>query len=96
MQVRARGLARAWSLEDTAMSALKAYDEVIDFIAAINPDKVLAFRPSEATKQRVSELIYREKTTGLSSEEKAELDHYMWLEHVMRMAKIRARKLLQS
>ena len=78
------------------MSALKAYDEVIDFIAVTNPDKVLAFHPSEATMQRVSELIYREKTTGLAAEEKAELDHYMWLEHVMRMAKIRASKLLQS
>ena len=78
------------------MSTLKAYDEVIDFIAATNPDKVLAFRPSEATMQRVSELIYREKTTGLAAEEKAELHHYMWLEHVMRMAKIRARQLLQS
>ena len=30
------------------MGALKAYDEVIDFIAATNPDKVLAFHPSEA------------------------------------------------
>jgi hypothetical protein len=77
------------------MSALKAYDEVIDFIAATNPSKVLAFRPSEATRQRVADLIDREKTTGLSPEEKAELDHYMWLEHVMRMAKIRARQLLQ-
>ena len=78
------------------MGALKAYDEVIDFIAATNQDKVLAFRPSEATMQRVSDLIYREKTTGLSPEEKTELDHYMWLEHVMRMAKIRARQLLQA
>jgi hypothetical protein len=78
------------------MSALKAYDEVIDFIAATNPNKVLAFRPSEASMQRVSELIYREKTTGLATEEKAELDHYMGLEHVMRMAKIRARQLLQA
>jgi len=78
------------------MNALKTYDEVIDFIAATNPDKVLAFRPSEATAQRVSDLIYREKTTELSSEEKTELDHYTWLEHVMRMAKIRARQLLRS
>ena len=77
------------------MSALQAYDEVIDFIAATNPDKVLAFRPSEATMQRVSDRMYREKTAGLSSEEKTELDHDMWLEHVMRMAKIRARQLLQ-
>ena len=79
-----------------AMNALRAYDEVIDFIAEANPGKVLAFRPSENTKERVSDLIYREKTDGLSDEEKAELDHFMWLEHVMRMAKIRARKLMNS
>ncbi len=78
------------------MSAVRAYDEVIDFIAAANPGKVIAFRPSEATKQRVSDLIYRKKTVGLSPEEKAELDHYMWLEHVMRTAKIRARRLLKQ
>lgn len=76
------------------MSTLKAYDEVIDFIAATNPSKVLAFRPSEATRQCVTDLIDREKTTGLEPEEKAELDRYMWLEHVMRMAKIRARNML--
>ena len=80
-------------MEDTATSALKAYDEVIDFIAAINPDQVSAFRSSEATTQRVSDLIYWEKTTGLAAEEKAELDHDMWLEHVMRVDKIRACQL---
>ena len=78
------------------MNALRAYDEVIEFIAEANPGKVLAFRPSENTKERVSDLIFREKTTGLADEEKAELDHYMWLEHVMRMAKIRARKLMNT
>jgi len=78
------------------MSSLRAYDEVIDFIATVNPGKVIAFRPSEATKQRVSDLIHREKTVGLSPDEKAELDHYMWLEHVMRIAKIRARRLLKQ
>lgn len=78
------------------MNALRAYDEVIEFIAAANPGKVLAFKPSDTTKERVSDLIFREKTTGLSDEEKTELDHYMWLEHVMRMAKIRARKLVNS
>lgn len=78
------------------MNALRAYDEVIEFIAEANPGKVLAFKPSDSTKERVSDLIFREKTTGLSDEEKAELDHYMWLEHVMRMAKIRARQLMNS
>jgi hypothetical protein len=78
------------------MNALRAYEEVIDFIASTDPAKVIAFRPSEVTKQRVSDLIYREKTIGLSPEEKTELDRYMELEHLMRMAKIRAHKHLKS
>ncbi|MFN7945665.1 MAG: hypothetical protein U0Z53_09950 [Blastocatellia bacterium] len=78
------------------MNSLKAYEEVIDFIAEANPAKVLAFRPSEEARARVSDLIYREKTSGLSSEEKSELDHYMQLEHLMRMAKIRARRYMKS
>ena len=68
----------------------KAYQEVVDFIAFSSPAKVLAFKPSDEAKQRVSELIEREKNEGLSAEETSELDHYMKLEHLMRMAKIKA------
>ena len=74
------------------MQTLKAYEEIAEFIASVNPAKVLAFRPSEETKHRVSELIEREKTIGISTEEKRELDNYMQLEHLMRMAKILAHK----
>lgn len=70
----------------------KASEEVASFIAATDPAKVLAFRPSAETTERVSELIYREKTEGISDEERVELDHYMQIEHLMRMAKIFARK----
>lgn len=70
----------------------KASEEVANFIAMTNPAKVLAFRPSEETKQRVSDLIEREKNDEISEEEKTELDHYLQLEHLMRMAKIFARK----
>ncbi len=75
-----------------AVKNYKASEEVADFIAMTNPAKVLAFRPSEETRKRVSDLIGREKTDGLSNEEKRELDYYMQLEHLMRMAKIFARK----
>jgi len=70
---------------------MKAYEEIIEFIAAgTTPDKVVAFRPSPATKERVQELIEQEKIAGLSLEEKSELDHYLQLEHLMRLAKARA------
>ncbi len=72
------------------------YEEIIEFIAAgTTPDSLVAFRPSEMAKDRVADLIHREKTEGLAPEETAELDHYMQLEHLMRMAKARARRHLQ-
>jgi len=75
-----------------AVKNYKASEEVANFIALTNPAKVLAFRPSAETKERVSDLIEREKNGGISSEEKNELDYYMQLEHLMRMAKIFARR----
>lgn len=77
------------------MTLLRAYEELIDFIAAgTTPDNIVAFRPSEETKQRVADLLRREKTTGLTPDELSELDRYMQLEHLMRLAKARARKYL--
>ncbi|MEK6286949.1 MAG: hypothetical protein AABO57_14515 [Acidobacteriota bacterium] len=79
------------------MSTVKAYEEIIEFIAAgTTPDTVVSFRPSPATKTRVSELIHQEKTTGLSAEEKSELDNYMQLEHLMRLAKARAHQYVAN
>jgi len=70
----------------------RAYEEIIDFIAAgTTPSGIVAFQPSEEAKGRVADLIHREKTTGLSPEETAELNHYLQLEHLMRLAKARAR-----
>ena len=76
---------------------MKVYEEVIEFIAAgTNPDKLIAFEPSEVVKDRVADLIYKEKTSGLSLDEKSEFDHYMQLEHIMRLAKARARKYVNQ
>lgn len=75
----------------------RAYEEVIDFIAAgTTPGNVVAFRPSEEAKARVAELIERKKTTGLSAEETSELEHYLQLEHLMRLAKARAQQHLAA
>ena len=74
----------------------KAYDEVIEFIAASSPQNVIAFHPSEEAKARVEDLIFREKTEGLPDEEKSELDHYLQIEHLMRLAKARAHHYLAN
>lgn len=74
------------------MPLTRAYEEIIDFIAAgTTPSGLVAFQPSEAVKARGVDLIHREKTTGLTLEETTELKHYLQLEHLMRLAKARAR-----
>lgn len=76
-------------------TASPAYFEIIDFIAAgATSESVARFHPSAEAQRRVAELIEREKESGLSADEKAELDHFMELEHIIRMAKARARQIL--
>ncbi len=77
------------------MTEFRAYEEFIDFIAAgPSSEHVATFRPSEATRRRVFDLVAREKGDGLSATETEELDQYLRLEHVMRLARARARRLL--
>jgi hypothetical protein len=79
------------------MNHVKAYEEVIDFIAAgTTPQNVIAFRPSEAAQERLTELISREKQGALSAEDRSELDRYLQLEHLMRLAKARAHEFLPN
>jgi hypothetical protein len=79
------------------MNTVKAYEEVANFIAAgTTPQNVIAFRPSEEAQERVADLLSREKEVGISAEEKSELDNYLQLEHLMRLAKARARDFLSN
>lgn len=73
---------------------MRAYDEIVDFIAAgTTPESVARFEPSQQTRDYVADLIRKEKTTGLSPEESSDLDYFMKIEHLMRLAKARARAL---
>ena len=78
------------------MSAAKSYEEIIDFIAAgTTPESVVAFHPSDAVQQRAAELVDRSNDGNLSAEEQSELEDYLQLEHIMIMAKARARQHTQ-
>ena len=71
---------------------IRAYDEIVDFIAAgTTPASVANFESSQETKDYVAGLLQKEKTLGLSADESSELDDFMKLEHLMRLAKARAR-----
>lgn len=79
------------------MNTLLAYEEVVDFIAGgTTPQNVIAFRPSEESQHRVSHLLDKEKNETLGAGERSELDHYMQLEHLMRLAKAKAHAILDG
>lgn len=73
---------------------MKPYEELVQFIASLSPHEVVDFKPSESARQRVWGLIERQKSGSLPPEEKSELDHYLEIEHLMRLAKARARQIL--
>jgi hypothetical protein len=73
------------------------YLELVDFVAGgTTPDDVVNFHPSAEAQQRVAELIEREGESLLSPEEAAELTHFLELEHILRMAKAKARLILAN
>ena len=72
-----------------------AYFEIIDFIATgTTPESVAHFHPTPEAQSRVADLLERCKEGRLSLEEQAELDHFIELEHILRMAKARANEIL--
>jgi hypothetical protein len=63
------------------------------------PEKLLAIRPSPELQDRMSYLLSQNKAGQLSPAEETELDRYMTLEHLVRLAKAQAManiKLRQS
>jgi hypothetical protein len=68
-----------------------AYDSLADFMATLDPIKVMGFHAPTKIQDRVEELLEKKQDTGLSLSEQEELDHYLILEHIVRLAKSRAR-----
>ena len=73
---------------------MQAYEEVAEFIARRGPREVADFRSSAESRERVVELLGREKAGGIIAEERRELDHYEDLELLMNLARAHARQLL--
>ena len=76
------------------MAVQTIYDHVADFIADMNPAKLLELRAPESARERLEELINKEKESSLTFAEKDELDHYLVIERLIRLAKAHARQRL--
>ncbi|RYD33354.1 MAG: hypothetical protein EOP86_13615 [Verrucomicrobiaceae bacterium] len=71
---------------------MKPFEEIVKFITdAAGVEKLDAFKPSEAAEKRVAELLARQQSGTPRSKEKEELRLFVQLDHVMSLAKARAR-----
>jgi hypothetical protein len=73
------------------MTVQAVYDHIADFIASMDPQKVLELKAPPVISIRLEDLIDKEKEGELTLEERDELDHYLVLERLIRLAKAHAR-----
>lgn len=65
--------------------------EVLELLASLpSPEAILAIRPSDAFQARIDFLLDKNREVGLTAEEDGEWEQYMYLEHLVRMAKGKA------
>ena len=78
------------------MNIYKVYDQIADLIASLDPAKVMALKAIEEMQARLEDLIEKSKVGELEHKEKDELDHYIVLERLIRLAKIRIQSRKQA
>jgi hypothetical protein len=72
-------------------------DELLDFLVdGPTPEQMIALRPSEAVQQRVSDLLEKNRSSGLTPDENAELDEYLRLDQFVTLLKARVHEKLRQ
>lgn len=71
---------------------MKPFEEIVKFIAdTAGAEKLAAFKPSSSAEQRVAELLRKQQDGSLRPKESEELQLFVQLDHVMSLAKAKAR-----
>ncbi|PWK18774.1 hypothetical protein LV89_04062 [Arcicella aurantiaca] len=77
------------------MVTYRPIDEVINFITSFpKPEDVLAYKAPESIQKRVEDLLYKKQTSFLNDDEVEEMNKFMLINHIIIMAKKRAKKTL--
>jgi len=87
-EVLERGLQE---LEQEQATQFRDEKEIVELLASQpTPEEILGIRPSPQFQARVSHLLAENKKRALSQQETAELERYLTLEHLVRLAKAHA------
>jgi len=73
------------------------FDEILDFLASTpTPEQIIAFAPPANLQKRLSDLLEKNRQTGLSEDEQIELDEFLRMNRFMSRLKLRARLKLDA
>jgi len=69
-----------------------AFSEMIEFLSSHpSPEQILSFKLSPRAQARLVELLEKNREAGLTETERAELDWYEYVHHIMARLKAQAR-----
>lgn len=66
------------------------YDQLAEMIARLEPEKIMAMKSSDELQKRFDFLVNKMKKSNLSKQENDELNHFIFIERLFRIAKIKA------
>ncbi len=74
------------------MTTYYIYDEIVELLAKLPAQLLLAFHPSDKAQARLEFLLEKKFENQLTEAENDELEKFFVLEHIVRMAKANALK----
>jgi hypothetical protein len=75
--------------------AEELFDEILDFLASSpSAEELVNYQPPVTLQQRLSELLAKNRTTGLGDGEAAELEEFLRMNRFMSRLRLKARKRL--
>ena len=81
----------------TSQSGFPGAANILEFLAGLpTPQEILALRLADDAQNRVEVLIEKSRNSGLTPDEEAEWQQYEYLEHLVRIAKAKARAKLKT
>ncbi len=81
----------------SSQTGFKGLSEVLEVLASLPaPEEVLALRPAPVLEERVRTLLEKNRAEGLIDDEEREWERYEYLEHLVRMAKAKAKLKLRG
>jgi hypothetical protein len=93
-QILALGIREWQAREDAGYSGISG---VLETLAGLpTPEEVLALRPTPQLQERIDSLLEKNRSTGLSPEDKREWEKYEYVEHLVRLAKTSALRKLKA